>query len=561
MEFKHYLTIVRRWLWLLVLLTLVGGALGFGISLLSEPVYRASATLLISQAPSGQISDYTAIITSERLARTYAELIIKRPVLEEVANRLGPSLSPNQLEGMVSVELVRDTQLLVLSVQDTDPARAAELANLIPTVFIEQNQQLQDSRYAASKQSLSAELDTLNQQIIDTEAAIGAMGTPATAQERADLDRLQTQLTSYRQSYTGILQTYESIRLAEAQSTSTIIVAESAATPTVPVRPRKLFNTGLAGMVGFLSAAAIALLAEYLDDSIKTPEHVRSVLGLPVLGVLSRLPTDSLKGGPIALSDPRSPATEAYRALRTNIQFSALDKPLRRILVASSGPGEGKSTVAANLGVVMAQAGLKVILLDGDLRRPTLHKVFNTTNPYGLTHLMLHPRDRLKDAMTPTSVPNLYLLATGPLPPNPAEMLASQKMTALLEEMTHYADVVIVDSPPISAVTDATVLSGKVDGVVLVVNPGSTRIPPALHAKEDLERAGATILGVAANRVTSGRSGTYYYINEQYYGEDGRGNSTAAPRTNPQQTGLPPMATRRPGLSLPSSDGDLSASL
>jgi tyrosine-protein kinase len=525
MELKTYFSIVRRWLWLLLLGPILGGALGLGVSLLTQPVYRASTTLLVSQAPSGQVSEYTSLLTSERLAQTYAELLVKRPVLEEAIRRQGLSMSPGQLAGNVSVELVRNTQLLVLRVDDTDPARAAVLANLIPEVFIELNQAMQESRYAESKDNVAAQLDTINKQIADTQTAIDVMGTPETPQQNADLEQLQTQLASYRQSYAGVLQTFEAIRLAEAQSLSTLVVAEPAVTPGAPIRPRTTTNVALAGMIGLAVAASLTLLLEYLDDTVKSPEQVRAVLQMPVLGVLAKMPPEQLRGGPVSMSGPRSPAAEAYRSLRTNIQFSALDRPLKKILVASSIPAEGKSTVAANLAVVMAQAGLKVILVDGDLRRPTLHRLFNTTNAFGLSHLVMRPTRNLDGALTPTGVPNLSLVTTGPLPPNPAEMLASKKMAGLLEQMASEADVVIIDSPPISAVTDATVLSGRVDGVVLVVQPGVTRMAHALHAKEQLERAGAAVLGVALNRVSARHSGSYYYYNYHYYGQDRKGEA------------------------------------
>jgi capsular exopolysaccharide synthesis family protein len=189
--------------------------------------------------------------------------------------------------------------------------------------------------------------------------------------------------------------------------------------------------------------------------------------------------------------------------------------------VASSGPAEGKSTVAANLAVVMAQAGNRVILLDGDLRRPSLHHVFNVPNTFGLSHLAIRHGVKLDGALTPTPVPGLSLITTGPLPPNPAELLASAKMTSLLDEMSHHADVVIIDSPPVSAVTDAAVLSGKVDGVVIVINAAETRMAPAVHTKEQLERAGAAVMGVAMNRVSAHLGGYYYYYNYHYY-DDGK---------------------------------------
>lgn len=207
----------------------------------------------------------------------------------------------------------------------------------------------------------------------------------------------------------------------------------------------------------------------------------------------------SAKSQLVTLTEPRGPASEAYRTLRTNIQFSSLDKPLRTILVTGVEAGEGKSTTLANLAVVMAQGGKRVCAVDCDLRRPTLHKVFGLASEPGLTTAIL---DRSSaDIRQKTSVDGLTLVACGPLPPNPSELLGSQRFQEMLGELAKDADVVLLDAPPIVAVSDAAVLASKVDGVILVVNAGKTKRDLATRARSLLEKANANILGVVLNNA------------------------------------------------------------
>lgn len=195
----------------------------------------------------------------------------------------------------------------------------------------------------------------------------------------------------------------------------------------------------------------------------------------------------------ITLADARSPQAEAYRSLRTNLEFYSLDHPLRTLLVTSPAPDEGKSTTLANLGVINAQAGKRIILLDGDLRRPRLHELFGLSNNTGVTTAILNPEAPLP--LQNTTVPNLRVMTSGPLPPNPADLLASARMKALLDHLVTEADLVLLDAPPVIVVTDAVVLAAKVDGVLLVVSAGQTRREHAQRARDLLAKVNARLIG------------------------------------------------------------------
>lgn len=209
----------------------------------------------------------------------------------------------------------------------------------------------------------------------------------------------------------------------------------------------------------------------------------------------------------------RSPVSEQYKTIRTNIQFSSLDQQIRSIVVTSSGPAEGKSTTAANLAVVFAQQGKKVLLMDGDMRKPTVHYTFQLPNLTGLTNV-LSKQTEFANAIKKTEVENLSVLVTGPIPPNPAELLGSQSMDKLMEDLYDAYEVILIDTPPVLAVTDAQILANKCDGTILVVNSGRTHVDAAVKAKDLLETVNAKLLGVVLNQKKMSDSNYYYYYGE-----------------------------------------------
>lgn len=220
-----------------------------------------------------------------------------------------------------------------------------------------------------------------------------------------------------------------------------------------------------------------------------------------------------LKRSLITNNDPKSPISEQYRTIRTNIQFSSVDKEFRTIVVTSSGPGEGKSTTIANLAVVFAQQGKKVLLVDADLRKPTVHYTFNLINTFGLTNVLTR-QSELKDVVKESLEKNLYVLSSGPIPPNPAELLGSKAMEHFMKEVVEEFDMVLFDAPPLLAVTDGQVLASKCDGAILVVSSGKTETEQAVKAKELLDAANSHIIGVVLNNKKMQNAHQYYYYGE-----------------------------------------------
>ena len=543
MELKQYASMLWRWKWLILLGTFLAGLSAFVTSRLQTPVYQATTTVLVNEAPNERDTDYTAILTSERLARTYAQMLSTRPVLEQVILHTGISSTPERLAGAIDVQLVRDTQLITVSVEHVSPAFAADIANRLVEVFAERNEALQASRYAASKDNLKQELDAIAAQVKAGEETVASYERSPREATESELARLQSDLAQYRQSYASLLQSYEALRIAEAGSVSNVVQVEAAVPPEAPIRPRTMVNTLLAAIVGAMLAVGVVILIEYLDDTVKTPEEVEKATGLPVIAMIARI-EDHAEGDPHAAREPRSPVAEAFRALRTNLQFSSVDRSLHTLLVTSVGPKEGKSTVAANLATVMAQGGHRVVLLDADMRRPRVHRLLGVPNRIGLSDLFVRTPLEINGAVRAWRLENLSVLTSGGLPPNPAELLASERMGLILEELGKRGDYIVIDSPPASVVTDATILAARVDGVLLVIEPKRTRLASAVQVVDQMRRAGANVIGLVVNNIRPGHSGYYstYYIKYTYEEEPIEGGEVRRRRVKVKKQGVPQAA-------------------
>lgn len=223
-----------------------------------------------------------------------------------------------------------------------------------------------------------------------------------------------------------------------------------------------------------------------------------------------------LSPGLITIGDPKAPASEAYRSLRTNLTYAGIDNRIRSITVTSPGSTEGKSTTCANIAIVMAQSGKRVLLLDADLRKPKIHKLFSLPNTVGITDILVKDVPYEQVLMILPKLPNLQIITSGFIPPNPVEILESQKMAQILETLQEKFDMIIIDTPPVGQLTDGAVIGKRTDGVILVLASGETNIEMAKHAKTNLDNAGAKILGVVLTKIDPKIGGAYYYRYHNY---------------------------------------------
>lgn len=588
MEIRQYLFLVRKWMLLLVVGTVIGAVGAFVYSYQQPEVYQTLARVLVMASSDTRTSSDYVLWSDIQLARTYSQIITTGPVIDALSVNLGYPVSSSQ----INVRQVPDSVLLDITVKDGDPQRAADIANNLVDEFVTYNNSLQKNRYAATEESLQvqikqveaqltavqeqmseltsenlisqqqqveeeltsleAKINTLKSEIAELNDKSGSdpgaisvvsgkqrelellqtrynmyqeiyvnlivLGQPSSG-SNVDLRQTQLQTTQalYQQIYTNLLNNYEQVRLARLRSTPNVIPVEPAKVPTNPVSPQPIRDAGVGGVIGIILMAAIAFAIEYLDDTIKTPEDVNRLLGVPVIGLIGEMDLGNTESAALfTAQNPRAPITEAFRTLRTNLDFAGVDKPIRSLLITSASPSEGKTTIATNLAAVIAQGDRKVVLIDADMRRPSVHQHLQLPNYKGLSDVFRNPED-LNSILTPWSNYHVNVLTSGPLPPNPAELLGSTKMADIITACQEIADIVIIDSPPF-VVADPVILSAKMDGVLLVIEPGGTKIDMARTMLEQLGRAGAHVVGVVLNPISKQRA-NYYAGRYRYYSD------------------------------------------
>ena len=351
-------------------------------------------------------------------------------------------------------------------------------------------------------------------------------------QKAIDYTVLKREAESTQQMYDLVIKRFKETAMTENIRTGNIRIVDAAEVPRIPVKPKKTQNMLLGLIVGLSLGIGLAFFLEYLDNTIKIPQDIKDRLKIPYLGPVPvfAAPVESgnqvnLAWNPeadlVTISAPKSTASESYRGIRTSLLFTAAEASPHMIMVTSAAPSEGKTITSANIAVTMAQAGNKVLVIDCDLRRPKMHRIFNVARDRGVSNV-LAGNCQLDEVILKTSIPGIDVIPSGPVPPNPSEMLGSKQMTQLLESVRGLYDRIIIDSPPVTAVTDAVILSRMVDGTILVVRAAETHGEIVKNGLQLLQSAQGRILGAVLNGVNMGRDSYYYYqYYYYYYGEDG----------------------------------------
>jgi len=523
------LQFLRRWLLLLLIGPLVGGVAGYLVARAVPSVYSADVTLLVQRGDTttALAAGQDAQVSGD-VAQTYAEAMITRSVLTEAAARVGlGSLSFGELQNRVHARRVTNTQLLRVSAEDTNPALAADLANAVADVFANRNAAAQASRFNASRDNLArlvdqlqADIDDRNRQIADLQAQ------PSSPEHDLQLGRLQSDLTQLEATHSQTVRSYEDLRVGEARSANTLTVLDAAAPPESPIRPNRLLTTLAAVLAGLLAAAGLALIAEHFDDRLRDGERLTAATGL---GVLVIVPRGSAKS--VRLRDPKGGrVTESYRLLRSNLLYATAGTPLHVVLVASAALGEGKTTTAGHLAVVLAESGQRVILVDADLHRPAVAQLFGLPNRVGLSTLLVDEQAAIADVLRPTWLPTLHVLPAGPTLAETSGLVLSRRLEDVLTDLRAACDIVVLDTPPLLTRPDAVLLSTHADAVLFVINPAQTRGRHAAGALHMLRRAGAPVVGAVVNGARPGSADFGAF-------ESHRGEYTTANRPSPRANG------------------------
>jgi len=519
---------LRKWWWLILAAVAVATASSFIATRGQPPIYRALATVMIGRAIQNPNPSDSAIYLSEQLATTYADIAQRATVRHAAMTALGLTSLPDY-----KTKVVPNTQLLEISVVDTSPVRAQAVANELAHQLILQSPTGSASETQQRQAFVNTQLDDLEAKIKETEAELnkkqtdlaGMFSARQIADSQAQIAGLQSKQATLQANYASLLNN------TQQGATNTISVIEPAALPTSPIGPNKGATILLGAAVGLILATAAAYLLEYLDDTVRNPDSIQKNLGLTTLGAVPVIAKAESGDELAVLANSRSAVAEAYRMLRTNLQFAAVDRPLRTLLITSPSPSEGKSLTVANLAVTLAQTGQRVIVVDADLHRPRQHRLHKLRNNVGLTTALLQEHPSLDGLLQETTVPGLQVLTSGPLPPNPAELLGSSRMRDLLAVLQAKADIVLLDSPPAVVLSDTAIVASQVDGTLLVLNAGTTRREFTRRAIAVLRQVNARIIGAVLNRMPAEGGGYYHYnsFQDSNYYTSGNGHHGDSP--------------------------------
>jgi receptor protein-tyrosine kinase len=460
---KDLVRTLRKRIWIVLLAIVLIEGLAVTRSLMEEPTYEASIKILIGQRSDVNPTMAPSVLDLQQLTLTMAQAITTRPIAEAATKRLNISMSPETVLANLSAEALEETQFIEVTYTDSNPQSAQLVVNAVGEAFSEQ----------VSRVSLSTN------------------AVAATVWERATV-------------------------------------------PVVPISPHPVRSAFWGLVIGAMLGVGLAFVLEILDDSWRSPEEAEQISGVLTLGVIPAFaPQRGKKGGSnqmarllgratrrqaqsedssdwlVTISDPAGAASEAYRSLRTNLFYSIADDPPNKvILLAGPSSRTGKSITCANLGVVLAQADRSTLIVDCDLRKPVLHKIFGLGNAYGLMNVLAGERN--PEGVWQEPVEGLRVLTAGPLPPHPAEVLTSQPFARFLEHIRPQFDYVLLDAPPTQLVSDPTILAPQVDGVLLLFDAQSTRKGSVRQATHGLEAVGANVLGTVMTNVHSARVDSDY---------------------------------------------------
>lgn len=492
MELRQYLAVIQRRKWIIILTTLAIFIIVAVVTFLAVPQYTSRTTIRV-----GNVSD---ISYTQLLMNTYSRIVTGATIKRQLREDLGLT-GPLPLE----VELIPGTELMVISAMRPNPDEAREVARTTAEILAAQSREIYLGSGQSTTNILLGQLEEAEQDLNDSRALYDELLAESPDEEVA-LGAIIQSIQLKERTYGTLLNQYEQARVNEALLANAISVVEPATRPNNPSSPRVPLNLGLGVVVGLMAGVALAFLVENLDTRLYTGSQIEEATKLSTIG---RIPESKNEFQIARLNNGNFPQLEAFRRLRTNILTPEDGEDSQVLLITSAQRGEGKSTVAANLAVTLAQSGRQIIIVDCDMRLPTTHKIFDLPNKRGLTSVLTKEVD-LDGAVLYSTFPRLSVLTSGPLPPNPTELLGSPQMFSLVEQLTKEYDLVILDTPALLSVADAAVLARLADKVIWVVSRSQTRKRDVETVRRQLANVQAASVEVVINRASISSDYTAY---------------------------------------------------
>ena len=460
------------------------------------PSYQAQAVALVGPALDSTNPNVGQLETARRFSEIYVEMSGARPLLERVADAVGYDGSAENLGAQLTVTTLQEPPILTVAVVDTDPERAADIANEVVRQLTDIAPDIEGGE-ADAQEFIDRQAEALRTEIEALVPEVEALTerTTRTSQEDERLAELQARLAELRGTYAAL------VAASAPTSSGKLTVIEEAVANTQPLPGARTQSVLLAAVVGFVLAAAVAFLVESLDDRVRAGRDLEAIKGLRSLGELPRIPRRARARLPTILS-PESSTSDGFHALRTNIEMTAAES-LRSLVITSPSRGDGRSTVAAHLAVAFAQSGRRVLLVDADLRQPAVHKLFALSNQRGL-HDMLRRPAAVKELIQETSLGELLIVSSGVPAGQPSEAVTTARMKEVNMRLERLVDLVIYDAPPVRLAPETMVVASLADSTLVVVAAGRTTFDAVRESYEALQRVRAPVVGAVLNRPARG---------------------------------------------------------
>ena len=530
MEINAYLRPLVRW-WRLVVIVTMLAVVASGVSTMFQPdVYVSRTTLVIGTTILDPNPDAGQIYIAQQLAQIYADMARREPIQQATMEALGIDWLPQYQS-----QPVPNAQMVEISVTDTNPQRAQIIADELARQLIQQSPAIGGTETGVRQEFIRGQLSNLQTQIKETEKNLEELYTSLIGLNSASqIANIENEIKDQTEKLNSLRESYASF-LANSQegALNILSVVEPANLPASAEGTSKIIIIALAGLVGFSLGAGAAYLLDFLDRTVKTTSDVERIFKLPVIGYISEL-MEKEDSATYVLKEPDSILAENFRLLRSNIEFFQISQPVKTILITSPSQGNGKTTVATNLALSISQGEQDVVLVDADLRRPAVHKALDMSKEPGLSDLIRNKAD-IDDVVRNWYGSDVKVVTAGNIPPNITEVVGSKRIGSILADLRERFEIVIVDAPPL-IIADSYNLASRVDGVILVMEPGQTAEEQARTIKEQLDRSSAHLLGIVFNKVSEHSANSYYdyqyrsLYSPKYYG-DYISNKTTEPDT------------------------------
>ena len=494
----------RKWSILLIVALTTGSALFF--SYRRTPIYSSTAEVQVTPLTASQILTTNPYWT---LANMDNETHVVQSA--SVAGLANKAMGGDAGSGTLSVEVPANTQILQITYSHTDPQTARDGAQAFANAYLTYRTRVALAAYTQARQAIQTQIDELRGDLRRAQAALEVAPNGSSDETVAanEIDQLSSQIAG--------LNTQVASLTAPDITPGTLI--QPAEVPAVPSSPNHRQDAALGFVAGLVLGVGFAFLRERMDDRIHGRDQLEAAVGAPVLAVVPKVEGWRKRDQTrlVTTSSSGSPPAEAYRSLRTNLQFISRDGSMRVMAVTSPQAGEGKTTTVANLAATLAHTGKRVVALSADLRKPRLHRFFGLANEAGLSSILAGQAELADAARRVEGLDSLRVITSGPVPPNPAELLSSDEMEALLSHLRATADYVVIDTAPALVLTDAMIVAPRVDGVVVVVDADSTTAGAASHTVEQLDQVGAKVIGAVLNRFDPSKARYYSYAGRYTY--------------------------------------------